>query len=127
MEKAPTYNENGDGFLSWLKKHSYMIIVAIILIVGDWAVFGYRVDDFEEDLKQVDKDIKEVQVKTEANKAKIQALELQYARDLTEIKTILMRVDQSVGDLILQQREREKDIIEFYRKYGSKLDNLINE
>jgi hypothetical protein len=111
---------NGFSLNQWLKDHSYAIIVAVVLIVGDYFVINYRMNAFDEQLKKLE-------IKVEENRIEIEEIQIQQAKDITEIKTLLLQLDRSVNGLLDQQRQRDKDIQKFYEKYGAILNGVNDE
>jgi hypothetical protein len=115
-----TSGNNGNKLTEWMKQHSYAIIVAVVLIIGDYFVINYRMNDFEKDLNSL-------KLKVEENRIQIEEIQIQQAKDITEIKTLLLQLDRSVNGLLDQQKQRDKDIQRFYEKYGAILNGDKNE
>ena len=110
---------NQGSFFEWLKGHSYAIFLAVIIIVGDWAVIEFRMNQFEKDLKGLE-------LKVEENRLEIEQIQIDRAKDMAEIKTLLIGISKNVDALMEQQRQRDKDIQEFYEKYGGVLNRNGN-
>lgn len=105
--------KNTNSFLEWLKTHSYALIVAFLLIVGDWAVIEYRMNDFEKDLQSLE-------LKVEDNRAEIEKINIQRAKDIAEIRTILLSIDEKLDRSQRKFDEYDANIRKFYETYDLK-------
>lgn len=99
-------NANNGGFLKWIKTHSYAIIVAVILISGDWALFNHRIDELE--------------IKVEENRIAIEEIQISRAKDMSEIKTLLISIKEDNREFQKKFDAYDENIRNFYEKYDLK-------
>ncbi|MEQ9393299.1 MAG: hypothetical protein RLO03_13935 [Balneola sp.] len=104
-----------DGFISWLKQHSYAIIIAVLLIVSNYGVNNYR-------LSSVEKDLQAIELRLNDLEADLLAVQLNYAADMASIRVALESIQKTQEGFAQDFKDQATRTKNFYEKYGKVLN-----